>query len=77
MVYVWDGFDSTQLQEVAVLLSLMIASSAEDPQLVLFSWNSFTDLKLESDVLLANWRQVMKNVKVRKLLVSLLPLMLA
>ncbi|XP_046882661.1 telomerase protein component 1 [Hypomesus transpacificus] len=51
------------LQEVAVLLSLMIASSAEDPQLVLFSWNSFTDLKLESDVLLDNWRQVMKNVK--------------
>ena len=75
MVYVCDVFNSTQLQEVAVLLSLMIACSAEDPQLVLVSWMSFKELKLESDVLLDNWRQVMKKVKVRKSFVSLLHLM--
>lgn len=51
------------LQEVAVLLSLMIGCSAEDAQLVHFTWSSAGELSLESDVLLDNWRYVMKQVK--------------
>ncbi|KAK2822732.1 hypothetical protein Q5P01_022797 [Channa striata] len=51
------------MTEVAVFLSLMIASNAEDCQIYLNVWNHFEEVKLKSDVLLANFRSVMKRVK--------------
>lgn len=50
--------------EVAVLLSLMIASSAEDVRLFRSLYCGFIELKLESDVLLENVRGVIKQMKV-------------
>ncbi|XP_035526254.1 telomerase protein component 1 [Morone saxatilis] len=49
--------------EVAVLLSLMIASSAEDFQLLLTRWDDSQQVELKSDVLLDNVRSVMKKIK--------------
>ncbi|XP_051276117.1 telomerase protein component 1 [Dicentrarchus labrax] len=49
--------------EAAVLLSLMIASSAEDFQLLLTRWDDSEQLELKSDVLLDNVRSVMKKIK--------------
>lgn len=51
--------------EVAILLSLMIASSAEDSQLYIKEWNYVEEVKLKSDVLLENVRSVKKQLKVR------------
>lgn len=51
--------------EVSVLLSLMIASSAEDSQLCVVDWNHGEELELKSDVLLDNVRSVTKQIKVR------------
>ncbi|KAK6310921.1 hypothetical protein J4Q44_G00189760 [Coregonus suidteri] len=51
------------MQEVAVLLSLMIAHSAEHPQLIQFNWWGCAEAKLKSDVLLDNVRHVMKQVE--------------
>uniref|UniRef100_A0A4W5JTH3 TROVE domain-containing protein n=1 Tax=Hucho hucho TaxID=62062 RepID=A0A4W5JTH3_9TELE len=53
------------MQEVAVLLSLMIAHSAEHPQLIHFNWWGCAEVELKSDVLLDNVRHVMKQVEVR------------
>lgn len=53
--------------EVAVLLSLMIGSSAEDGQLCLIDWSHTEEVKLKSDVLLDNVRSVIKQAKVRDL----------
>lgn len=50
--------------ELAVLLSLMIRSSAEDFQLYRSSYSGFMELKLESDVLLENVRSVIKQMTV-------------
>lgn len=50
--------------EVAVLLSLMIGSSAEDSQLCLADWSHCEEVKLKSDVLLDNVRSVMEQVEV-------------
>ncbi|CAK6973113.1 LOW QUALITY PROTEIN: telomerase protein component 1 [Scomber scombrus] len=50
--------------EVAVLLSLMISSSAEDVQLCLLSYDHGEEVKLKSDVLLDNVRSVVKQAKV-------------
>lgn len=49
------------------MLSLMIASSAEDCQLCLHSWRNSEEVKLESDVLLDNVRSLLKQMKVRAL----------
>ncbi|XP_028448639.1 telomerase protein component 1 isoform X2 [Perca flavescens] len=49
--------------EVAVLLSLMIGSSAEDSQICICDWNSREEVKLKSDVILDNVRIVMKQIK--------------
>ncbi|XP_070774707.1 telomerase protein component 1 [Enoplosus armatus] len=54
---------SPSMMEVAVLLSLMISSSAEDSQLCLSDWNHCEEIKLKSDVLLENVRTVMKQMK--------------
>ncbi|XP_018533631.1 telomerase protein component 1 [Lates calcarifer] len=51
------------MTEVAVLLSLMISSSAEDSQLHLMEWSHGEEAKLKSDVLLENVRSVMKQIK--------------
>lgn len=51
--------------EVAVLLSLMIGSSAEDFQMYKIDWNRSEEIQLKSDVLLDNVRSVMKQIKVR------------
>lgn len=56
---------SSQMQEVAVLLSLMIAQSAEHPQLIHFYWWGCEEVELKSDVLLDNVRHVMKQLEVR------------
>lgn len=53
------------MMEVAALLSVMICSSAEDSQLLLFNWSHGEEVKLKSDVLLENVRGVMKQVEVR------------
>lgn len=58
-------FISSKAMEVAILLSLMIASSAEDSQLYIKEWNYVEELKLKSDVLLENVRSVKKQIKVR------------
>ncbi|XP_031153943.1 telomerase protein component 1 isoform X2 [Sander lucioperca] len=49
--------------EVAVLLALMIGSSAEDSQICICDWNCREEVKLKSDVLLDNVRIVMKQIK--------------
>ncbi|XP_035489691.2 telomerase protein component 1 [Scophthalmus maximus] len=51
------------MMEVAALLSVMICSSAEDSQLLLFNWSHGEEVKLKSDVLLENVRGVMKQVE--------------
>lgn len=51
--------------EVAVLLSLMIGSSAEDFQMYKIDWNRTEEIQLKSDVLLDNVRSVVKQIKVR------------
>ncbi|XP_070701511.1 telomerase protein component 1 [Pempheris klunzingeri] len=51
------------MMEVAVLLSLMIDSCAEDSQLCLIDWSHSEEVKLKSDVLLDNVRSVMKQIK--------------
>lgn len=53
------------MMELAVLLSLMIGSSAEDFQLYKTDWNRTDEIQLKSDVLLDNVRSVMKQIKVR------------
>lgn len=59
---------------MAVLLSLMIGSSAEDFELYKADWGSSKKLELKSDVLLENVRSVVKQLQVgiclRHLLVS-------
>ncbi|KAM8849775.1 telomerase protein component 1 isoform 2-T4 [Spinachia spinachia] len=49
--------------EAVALLSLMIASSAEDCQLCLHTWNHSQEVMLESDVLLDNVRSLLKQMK--------------
>ncbi|XP_056913598.1 telomerase protein component 1 isoform X2 [Takifugu flavidus] len=49
--------------EVAVLLSLMIGSSAEDFKLYLSFWRGLKEIKIESDVLLDNVKGVIKQLK--------------
>lgn len=44
------------------MLSLMIASSAEDCQLLLIDWCCCEEVKLKSDVLLDNVRTVVKQM---------------
>ncbi|XP_039671900.1 telomerase protein component 1 isoform X3 [Perca fluviatilis] len=51
------------VMEMAVLLSLMIGSSAEDSQICICDWNCREEVKLKSDVLLDNVRIVMKQIK--------------
>ncbi|XP_074544766.1 telomerase protein component 1-like [Halichoeres trimaculatus] len=51
------------LGEIATLLSLMISSSAEDCQLLLYDWCFSEEVKLKSDVLLDNVRSVMKQMQ--------------
>ncbi|CAJ1072532.1 Hypothetical predicted protein [Xyrichtys novacula] len=51
------------IEEIAILLSLMIKSSAEDCQLYICNWGSSEEVKLKSDVLLDNVRTVVKQVK--------------
>lgn len=50
--------------EVAVLLSLMIASSAEDIQLYTNDGDIVREVQLKSDVLLENVHSVKKQIKV-------------
>lgn len=50
------------MREVGALLSLMIASSAEDCQLLLIDWVHCEEIKLKSDVLLDNIRTVVKQM---------------
>lgn len=50
--------------EMAVLLSLMIGSGAEDFQLYQSCYSCFVELKPESDVLLENVRSVIKQMTV-------------
>ncbi|KAM9844961.1 telomerase protein component 1 [Aulostomus maculatus] len=50
------------VMEKAVLLALMIKSSAEDCQIHLVSWDGFAQIKLKSDVLLENIRSVIKQI---------------
>ncbi|KAM3866164.1 telomerase protein component 1 [Diretmus argenteus] len=53
------------MTEMAVLLSLMIAYSAEDAKLCLVNWrDGCEEVKLKSDVLLDNVRSVIKQIKV-------------
>ncbi|XP_032388427.1 telomerase protein component 1 isoform X2 [Etheostoma spectabile] len=52
------------IMEVAVLLSLMIGSSAEDSQICIYDWNCSQEVKLKSDILLDNVRSVMKQIQV-------------
>ncbi|XP_030016093.1 telomerase protein component 1 [Sphaeramia orbicularis] len=54
---------SPSMLEVAVLLSLMIGSSAEDSWLYLVNWCQCQEVKLKSDVLLENVRTTVKQVK--------------
>ncbi|KAL6103821.1 tep1 [Pungitius sinensis] len=55
--------ESPSVCEAAALLSLMIASSAEDCRLCLYSWKNSEEVKLESDVLLDNVRSLVKQMK--------------
>lgn len=52
---------------MAVLLSLMIGSSAEDVQLCAMNYGHGEKVKLTSDVLLDNVRSVIQQLKVGKL----------
>lgn len=61
------------MMEVAVLLSLMIRSSAEDTQLCLINGMTGDDVDLKSDVLLDNVRSVVKQAKVRNHLLHPVP----
>ncbi|XP_044076665.1 telomerase protein component 1 isoform X2 [Siniperca chuatsi] len=54
---------NASMMEVAVLLSLMIGSSAEDSRLCLAGWSHCEEVTLKSDVLLDNVRTVMKQIK--------------
>uniref|UniRef100_A0A7N6A9P9 TROVE domain-containing protein n=2 Tax=Anabas testudineus TaxID=64144 RepID=A0A7N6A9P9_ANATE len=54
---------SPSMTEVAVLLSLMIASGAEDCQIYVNHWHNVEEVKLTSDVLLENVRSVMKHIQ--------------
>lgn len=54
----------SQVLEVAVLLSLMIGSSAEDFKLYVSFWRGLKEIKIESDVLLDNVKGVIKQLKV-------------
>lgn len=54
----------SQVLEVAVLLSLMIGSSAEDFKLYLSFWRGLKEIKIESGVLLDNVKGVIKQLKV-------------
>ncbi|XP_039999978.1 telomerase protein component 1 isoform X2 [Xiphias gladius] len=58
-----DNKLTPSVTEVAVLLSLMISSSAEDSQLHLTGWSHGEEVKLKSDVLLENVRSVMTQMK--------------
>lgn len=58
-------FPFSQITEMAVLLSLMVVSSAEDSQLCLIDWSHSQEIELKSDVLLDNVRSVIKQIKVR------------
>ncbi|XP_049888722.1 telomerase protein component 1 isoform X1 [Epinephelus moara] len=51
------------ITEIAVLLSLMVVSSAEDSQLCLIDWSHSQEIELKSDVLLDNVRSVIKQIK--------------
>ncbi|KAG7220866.1 hypothetical protein INR49_031318 [Caranx melampygus] len=51
------------MEETAVLLSLMISSSAEDSRLFLTWGDSIREVQLKSNVLLENVRNVMKQIK--------------
>ncbi|XP_062413709.1 telomerase protein component 1 isoform X2 [Pungitius pungitius] len=55
--------ESPSVCEAAALLSLMIASSAEDCRLCLYSWKNSEEVELESDVLLDNVRSLVKRMK--------------
>lgn len=61
--YIYPLFIS-KFMEVAILLSLMIASSAEDSQLYLLQWKKVEEVNLKSDVLLDNVRSVKKQLMV-------------
>ncbi|XP_034743030.1 telomerase protein component 1 isoform X2 [Etheostoma cragini] len=52
------------IMEAAVLLSLMIGSSAEDSQICIYDWNCSKEVSLKSDILLDNVRSVMKQIQV-------------
>lgn len=54
---------SVSMEELAVLLSLMISSSAEDFQLCCVYWGSTEEIKLTSDNLLENVWSTMKQLK--------------
>lgn len=53
------------MNEVAILLSLMIRSSAEDCQICIVDYESYEEAQLESDILLENVKSVKKQMKVR------------
>ncbi|KAJ3595051.1 hypothetical protein NHX12_004356 [Muraenolepis orangiensis] len=59
-------FLPADMQEVAVLISLLIGCSAEESKLCLYSYRNSREVKLESDVLLENVRTVMKRTKENK-----------
>ncbi|XP_074545467.1 telomerase protein component 1-like [Halichoeres trimaculatus] len=59
-----DDKFTPSVEEMSVLLSLMICSSAEDSQLCLYNWNTSEEVKLKSDDLLDNVRSVVKRLKV-------------
>ncbi|XP_057712821.1 telomerase protein component 1 isoform X2 [Corythoichthys intestinalis] len=54
---------SPLMLEVTVMLSLMIASSCEDASVYLLEYNQYTEVKLESDMLLENVRSVLQRIK--------------
>ncbi|CAL8278850.1 unnamed protein product [Lota lota] len=51
------------MQEVAVLISLLIGSSAEETKLCRYAWTHCSEVKLNTHVLLENVQSVMKQVK--------------
>ncbi|KAM3604040.1 uncharacterized protein V6R79_005607 [Siganus canaliculatus] len=57
-----DGL-TPSVMEVAVLLSLLICSAAEDCQLYLNCWCHVDEVKLKSDIVLDNIKDVMKQIK--------------
>ncbi|XP_076004494.1 telomerase protein component 1 isoform X2 [Genypterus blacodes] len=58
-----DDSLTPSMMEVAILLSLMISSSAEDASLLLLDFYGIVNAKLQSDVLLDNVRSVQKQIK--------------